>query len=190
MLSQTDAMKKILLLPISLLISIASLIAQHAPASAGEIMKEAFATAKKQNKKVFVIFHASWCGWCHKMDTSLNDATVKKFFDDNFVIRHLVVHESKGKGNLENSGALDMLTKYNGSEQGIPFWIIFDKDENFLVDSRMRIIENSVEKILNTGCPASQEEVDYFISVLKQATPLKDDELEMIRIRFRKNELN
>jgi hypothetical protein len=96
------------------------------------------------------MFHASWCGWCHKMDTSLNDASVKKFFDDNFVIRHLVVFESKGKENLENPGALEMLTKYDGKDQGIPFWLIFDKDENFLADSRMKETINGVEKLANT----------------------------------------
>src|SRR6188472_3318713 len=81
--------------------------AQQVP-SADQILKEARAQAAKENKNVMVIFHASWCGWCHKMDTSLNDASVKKFFDDNFVIRHLVVFESKGKENLENPGALEM----------------------------------------------------------------------------------
>ena len=136
------------------------------------------------------MFHASWCGWCHKMDTSLNDRSVKRFFDDNFVIRHLVVFESKGKENLENPGALEMLTKYNGKEEGIPFWLIFDKDENFLSDSRMKSIVNGVEKLSNTGCPASKEEVDYFIAVLRKVTPLNEDELEKIRTRFRKNEIN
>jgi len=134
-----------------------------------------------------LMFHASWCGWCHKMDTSLNDPSVKKLFDDNFVIRHLVVFESKGKENLENPGALDMITKYNGKEEGIPFWLIFDKDEKFLVDSRMKATVNGFEKLQNTGCPASKEEVDYFIGVLKKTTSLKDDQLEKIRIRFRKN---
>ncbi|MBK7374589.1 MAG: hypothetical protein IPJ02_03205 [Chitinophagaceae bacterium] len=51
-----------------------------------------------------LIFHASWCGWCHKMDTSLNDISVKRFFDDNFVITHITVLESKGKERLENPG--------------------------------------------------------------------------------------
>ena len=151
-------------------------------------MKEAFAIAKNQNKKVLVMFHASWCGWCHKMDTSLNDIAVKKFFDDNFVIRHLVVFESKGKANLENPGALEMITKYEGKDQGIPFWLIFDKNENFLADSRMKTLTNGVEKLQNTGCPASKAEVDYFIEVLKKTTSLKDDELEKIRTRFRRNE--
>lgn len=158
------------------------------PVSANEIMKDAYATAKKENKKVMVIFHASWCGWCHKMDTSLNDPSVKKYFDDNFVIRHLVVFESKGKENLENPGALEFLSKYNGRDDGIPFWLIFDNNEKFLVDSRRTMTENGVEKLTNSGCPATKEEVDYFVEVLKKTTSLKEDELEKIRVRFRKNE--
>jgi thioredoxin-related protein len=139
-------MKNIFLIPLLLFITITSLFAQKAPLSSEEIMKEAFVSAKKQNKKVLVMFHASWCGWCHKMDTSLNDASVKKFFDDNFVIRHLVVFESKGKENLENPGAEEMLEKHEGKDQGIPFWLIFDKDEKFLFDSRMPASANGKRK--------------------------------------------
>jgi len=181
-------MKNIFLIPVLLFTTITSLFAQKAPLSSEEIMKEAFTSAKKQNKKVLVMFHASWCGWCHKMDTSLNDASVKKFFDDNFVIRHLVVFESKGKENFENPGALEMLTKHNGKDEGIPFWLIFDKDEKFLADSRMKAIVNGVERLQNTGCPASEKEVDYFIEVLKKTTVLNDDQLQIIRARFRRNE--
>ena len=181
-------MKNIFLIPVLLFTAVSSLFAQKAPLSSEEILKEAFTSAKKQNKKVLVMFHASWCGWCHKMDTSLNDASVKKFFNDNFVIRHLVVFESKGKENLENPGALEMLEKYGGKDQGIPFWLVFDKDEKFLADSRMKAIINGVEKLQNTGCPASKEEVGYFIEVLKKTTDLKEDQLEKIRTRFRKNE--
>jgi len=181
-------MKNIFLIPVLLFTTITSLFAQKAPLSSEEIMKEAFTSAKKQNKKVLVMFHASWCEWCHKMDTSLNDALVKKFFDDYFVIRHLVVFESKGKENLENSGALEMLERHEGKDQGIPFWLIFDKDEKFLFDSRMPASVNGTVKLQNTGCPASKEEVEYFIDVLKKTTDLKEDQLEKIRTRFRRNE--
>ena len=186
----SNTMKSQLLLPLFLLGSVATLYAQKGPATAEEIMKEAFAAAKKENKKVLVMFHASWCGWCHKMDASLNDLSVKDLFDKNFVIRHLVVFESKGKENLENPGALEMITKYHGKDEGIPFWLVFDNDENFLADSRMKAAVNGVEKLQNTGCPASKEEVDHFINVLKRFTSLKADELETIRARFRKNETN
>jgi len=181
-------MKNIFLIPVLLFTTVSSLFAQKAPLSSEEIMKEAFTSAKKQNKKVLVMFHASWCGWCHKMDTSLNDASVKKFFDDNFVIRHLVLFEPKGKEKLENPGALEMLIRYEGKDEGIPFWLIFDKDENFLADSRMPASVNGTEKLQNTGCPASKEEVNYFIEVLKKTTDLKEDQLEKIRTRFRRNE--
>ena len=181
---------KILLSCLLFFVSIPSLFAQKAPASADNIMKEAFIVAKKQNKKVLVMFHASWCGWCHKMDTSLNDVSVKKLFDDNFVIRHLVVFESKGKENLENPGAVEMLTKYVGESESIPYWLVFDKDEKFLADSRMKATVNGIEKLQNTGCPASKEEVEYFIEVLKKTTALSDEQLNKIRVRFRKNELN
>jgi len=184
-------LKQKLLLSVFILVNAVSSNAQLATPSAEEIMKEAFSTAVKENKKVFIMFHASWCGWCHKMDASLNDPVCKKYFDDNFVIRHLVVYESKGKENLENSGALDMLTKYNGADQGIPFWLVFDKNENFLADSRMPPPSATPEaKAQNTGCPANKEEVDYFIEVLKKATSLKEAELEIIRVRFRKNSEN
>jgi thiol-disulfide isomerase/thioredoxin len=165
--------------------------AQQAPPSAGEIMKEAYAAAAKENKKVFVMFHASWCGWCHKMDASMNDQACKKFFDDNFVIRHLVVFESQGKKNLENPGALQLLTKYNGADDGIPFWLVFDKDGKLLADSKMRPEGAAPEANgVNTGCPASKEEVDYLIMMLRKTTTLNDNQLTIIEKRFRQNAPN
>jgi len=159
--------------------------AQPSPESADVIMQEAYTVAAKEHKKVFVIFHASWCGWCHKMDTAMNDPVCKRFFDDNFVVRHLVVYESKGKENLENPGALEMLKKYHGDGSGIPFWLIFDTDKNLLADSRMQV--SGKDKLQNSGCPATKEEVDNFISVLRKTTSLSEEDLKIIFNRFRKN---
>ena len=52
--------------------------AQQTVPSSGDILEKAYKQARLENKNVFVIFHASWCGWCHKMDTSLNDITCTK----------------------------------------------------------------------------------------------------------------
>jgi len=81
-----------------------------------------------------------------------------------------------------------MLEKHGSKGEGIPFWLIFDKDEKFLFDSRMPALVNGKEKLQNTGCPASREEVNYFIEVLKKTTDLKEDQLEKIKTRFRRNE--
>ena len=181
-------MLKKTILPLLLFFILHVANAQPTPASTEEIMKEAYTAAKKENKKVFVIFHASWCVWCRKMDTSMNDAACKKMFDDNFVIRHLTVFESKGKENLENPGALDMLKKYKGAEMGIPFWLVFDADGKLLADAKIRPAGAGMEaEGKNCGCPASKEEVDYFIEVLKKTTLLKEKELKAISERFSKN---
>ena len=161
---------------------------QSATPTAVDILKDAYQVAAKENKKVFIIFHASWCGWCHKMDSSMNDKTCKKFFDDNFVIRHLVVDESADKKNLETPGADLMKTEYNGDGQGIPFWLLFDKDGNLLADSKMRAEGAGPETGDNTGCPASEKEVDYFISVLQKTSKLSSTQLDIIRKRFRQND--
>jgi thiol-disulfide isomerase/thioredoxin len=182
------AMKLPLIIAAFLLISF-SANAQEAPKSTDEILKEAYQQAAKESKNVFILFHASWCGWCHKMDTAMNDKLVKDYFDKNFVIKHLVVHESADKKNLENAGSLEFLTKYKGQDEGIPYWLIFDKNGKLLADSKMRPEGASLEaEGKNSGCPASKEEVEHFIKVLRKTTPLKEDQLNIIAKRFRQNE--
>jgi len=157
--------------------------------NADTIMKEAIKIAAGENKKVFIIFHASWCIWCRKMDSSMNDKSCKNFFDDNYIVRHLTVLESKDKKHLENPVAAEMLGKYKGVDQGIPFWLIFDKYGNLLADSQLRPDGAALDKQgTNTGCPASEEEVNYFISVLKKTSRMSAPQLDIIKKRFRENE--
>lgn len=162
--------------------------AQTVPASADEVMKEACAAASKENKNVLIMFTASWCGWCHKMDKSINDAVCSKFFEDNYIIRHIVVDESPQKKQLENPGGDAMKKKYYGDGTGIPFWLIFDKDGKLLADSKIRKEGEGPEKGENTGCPATEQEVNYFVSVIQKTSRMGNEELEIVRKRFRRNE--
>lgn len=118
----------------------------------------------------------------------MNDPSVKKFFDDNFVVRHLVVNESGEKKKLENPGAEEMKKEYNGNEMGIPYWLIFDKDAKLLADARMRQEGQGPNEGDNCGCPATKNEVEYFIKVLRATTELNEDQLQLIEKRFRRNE--
>lgn len=180
-------MKRILVLSIFGICLSVIAAAQTAP-SANEILQQAYQQAAKENKNVFIMFHASWCGWCHKMDKSINDPVCKKFFDDNYVIAHLVVDESKDKIALENAGAAEFRAKYHGNGVGIPFWLVFSKDGKLLSDSKMRTAGQTASEGSNTGCPANAEEVAFFIDVLKKTTQLNAEQLEIIRKRFRENE--
>jgi thioredoxin-related protein len=173
---------------ISILLSIGLMtgaMAQEKPQATDKIMKKALSRAKKENKEVMVIFHASWCGWCHRMDSIMNMPETKAFFDNNFVIEHLVVQEAKDKKHLENPGAGEFMVKHNGDKQGIPFWLIFDDQGNLLADSRMPAKDkNGKDVMVNCGCPAQPEEVAYFIGLLKKTTPLNEAELAIIAEKF------
>jgi thioredoxin-related protein len=181
-------MKSLAFIAAFIIIAAQTIKAQPSARSSDEILKDAYQQAAKGNKNVFVIFHASWCGWCHKMDKSMSDSACKVFFDNNYVIAHLVVDESKDKKNLENPGADELRKKYHGDGQGIPFWLVFDKDGKLLADSKMRSKGDSPETGTNTGCPANEKEVAYFVEVLQKTAKLTAQQLQVIRKRFRENE--
>lgn len=180
-------MKQRLLTFFSLLL-ITGLPSQAQPPAAEAVLKEGLQQAKAEKKHLFVMFHASWCGWCHKMDNSMNDPACKKFFQDHFVVRHLVVSESKDKKQLENPGAEAMLKQYHGDDSGIPYWLVFAADGRLLSDSKIRKEGEGPEQGYNVGCPASEKEVDFLIELLQKITPLTAGQLDIIRKRFRQNE--
>ena len=182
--------KKNLLLSLALIfaVNMASLAQEAALPSTETVMSKAYAQAKAQNKKVMVIFHASWCGWCKKMEASINEPKLKKYFDDNYVITYITVNESKGKEHLENPGSLAFMTKYKGEKAGLPFWFIADANGKALADSQIRPEGAGLDTYGdNVGCPAAENEVAHFARVLKSTSKLKDSEIAMISERFAKN---
>ena len=164
--------------------------AQTPVPSATEILEKTYQQAKKENKNVFIIFHASWCGWCRKMDSSMNDPLCKKYFADNYVTVHLTIDESPTKKNLENPGAAEFNKKYHGDKAGLPFWLIMNPKGDLLGDALVRPVGASLqtEATEGIGCPASEKEVATFIALLKKTSKLKEEELKVIGKRFRRND--
>lgn len=165
---------KILLLSLMFLMPFANITAQEAATTA---MQKAQAQAKKEHKNVFVMFHASWCGWCKKMEKNMQSDTCKKLFDDNFVFTQLTVQESPKNKNLENPGADVLLESYKGTKEGLPFWVILDANGKVLEDSFNA-------KGQNLGCPSSPDEVAEFKAKLKKTTKLNDGQLATIAETF------
>jgi thiol:disulfide interchange protein len=76
--------------------------------------EEALQIAQKQNKQVFLFFHASWCNWCEKMkDETLSDDEVKAALSK-YVIYHVDTQKER-----------NVASKYN--VRGIPAYVITDK---------------------------------------------------------------
>lgn len=155
-------------------------VAQNNNQNAQEILNIAFKKAAKENKNVFVIFHASWCGWCKRMDKSMEDINTKNYFENNYVTIHLTVQETPQNKKLETHGADLMLTKYKGEKEGLPFFVILNPKGNLLGDS---FVDGS-----NIGCPAKENEVTAFVALLKKSSNMADEGLKIIAKRFRENE--
>lgn len=128
--------------------------------TATEILTKAQNQAKIENKNVFLIFHASWCGWCKKMEKNMDDPAVKPYFDANYVKTFITVQERAEKKNLETPGGDAVNEKLGGKDQGLPFWVILDSTGKVLEDSRV----NGE----NLGGPASEEEVNHLIAKLEK----------------------
>jgi thiol-disulfide isomerase/thioredoxin len=147
-----------------------------------QVMTPIYSRAKAENKNVLLIYHASWCGWCRKMDASLLDKSVRSLIDRNYVTAHLTVQETPDKKALENPGAQLLYEKHGGQvTKSLPYWLVLDKDGNVLANSQYVPGKNS-------GCPASEEEVKYFITVLSKTSTLTAEELGVVAKRFRQNE--
>ena len=183
-------MKKIKLLFIIMFLSGSTAFAQTEMPSSETVLNNAYAQAAKQNKKVLLMFHASWCGWCKKMDASLNDPTCKKFFDDNYVVAHLDIMEQAAKKSLENPGAVEVLTKLTGAKEvGLPYWVILDSKGNALANSLMGKDGLPSTKLDdNVGCPATEQEVTFFDNILKKTSSLKAEDIAVIHKRFLLNQ--
>jgi hypothetical protein len=173
---------------LAILIICGTAFPQSQPESAEKILDQACKQAARERKNVFVIFHASWCGWCKKLDASLNDPACSDFFIKNYLIIHLTVLESKDKKNLENPGAPEMYTKYSGGKSGIPFFLILDRKGNLLADSQIRKPGDGLDKPgQNMGCPAADDEVAAFIEVLGKTSKITEAQVQSVSDRFKKN---
>jgi thioredoxin-related protein len=167
------------------LLMAAAVPAQTTPAAADVVLQHALQQAGRENKKAFIIFHASWCGWCHRMDSLMKSPACNKLFTDNYVIEHITILEPENKKNLENPGGEELYKKYHGEGMGIPYWLIFDATGKLLADSRIRPANAAADAPgENTGCPAAKDEVDYFISVLKITSSLNAAQLQTIEKTF------
>lgn len=153
------------------------------PQTADAILNAAYKESKTADKNVFLIFHASWCSWCKRLDKAMKSEELKKIFEDNFVITHLDVLETGEKiATLENPGGKEVMVKLGGEKSGLPFYAFLDAEGNKLGDS------NVMPKNMNIGYPGSAEEIEAFGKLLKMSAKKMDEkQLETILEYLKKN---
>ena len=153
--------------------------------SANQIMTEAYFEAKLKDKKIFLMFEASWCSLCKKLENKINEREINEILSKEFIFRQLSVFELKNK-NLENPGADKLLAEYKGLESGIPYWLILDQNGKVLANSKFGSEEESlIGDGVNIGFPNSEQEIDSFIYKLKHSTKLNTLQLKKIENYFK-----
>lgn len=139
------------------------------PESASQLLARAQQSAAQSKRNVMVLFHASWCGWCHKMEGVMVQPQIKPIFDKYFVVQWLVTMENGEKKALENAGADSVMAAAGGKGTGIPFFYFTDSNGKLIVNS-IRPAKDA-DKGGNVGCPYAPEEIAWFLEMLKKAAP-------------------
>jgi len=136
------------------------------PDSAQTILTTALTEARSAHKNVFLVFHATWCGWCKRLETAINDTALKVFIDENYIVVKIDVKERGDKiQSYENPGGQDILSDFGGKNSGLPFLVFLNGNGRMIANS------NVIPQKQNIGYPGSQKEITAFLRLLKKTAP-------------------
>jgi hypothetical protein len=166
-------------LALALLGGVLTLGAQTPP-PAVQVLEEAKAKAAAGQKNVFLIFHASWCGWCKLLDKFIETPENKAILDRYFVVAHLTVQEHDDKTALNSPGGEEILARVGGTKSGLPFFAFLDARGALIVNSTRP--PEGKRAGANIGYPVQPQEIDWFMAMLRKAVPaLKEGEARAIK---------
>lgn len=151
------------------------------PEGAKPILDAAIKEADASHRTVFLIFHASWCKWCTRLDAVLESPDVNKIIREHYVVVHLDVQERGDKvRTLENPGGNAIMNTLGGENTGLPFYVFLDGAGKKIADSK--VIGPSKE---NIGYPGSAEEARQFDRILRETAPqMTGEERAMVMKHF------
>jgi thioredoxin-related protein len=152
-----------------------SAVLAQKPAPADRVFGDAKVQAIQQHKLIFLVFGASWCEPCHELDAFLAAPEIRHILEKYFISVKLNVAEQAGKHpELESPGGVDLAAKLGGTNakgrvSGVPSIVFLDAAGEPIVNSYRPV--SGRPKGANIGYPATADEIDWFMAMLKKAVP-------------------
>ena len=145
----------------------AFLLAHKLPTRDAEAMlADGLAKAKAENKRVFLIMSASWCGPCRLLARFL--VANKGELDRHYVFVKLDISRDTGAESLRN--------RFKEAESGgVPWYVILDDAGQPLITSNDKELDADSGNN-NVGFPSSKEGIAHFLKMIKQTAPRLSDE--------------
>ncbi|MBI3462761.1 MAG: thioredoxin family protein [Planctomycetes bacterium] len=131
----------------------------------------------RDDKRVFLILSASWCGPCRKLSAFLADheADLKR----HFVFVKIDISRDQH--------AADLQARYKESRSGgVPWFTVLSEEGKVIVTSNAPKLDGDSSNT-NVGYPSEPKAIDHFISMLQQTAPrMTADMLEELRASLSK----
>jgi thiol-disulfide isomerase/thioredoxin len=140
---------------------------------AERMLGEGLAKAKADDKRVFLIMSASWCGPCRMLARFL--AANKTELARHYVFVKLDISR--------DTHAEVLRERYEGKEasNGVPWYVILDAAGKPLITSNAKALEEESGSS-NIGFPSDKEGIDQFLKMLRETAPgLTDEALAALR---------
>lgn len=143
--------------------ALATFLLKHKPPTrdAETMVSEALVRAKTENKRVFLIMSASWCGPCRMLARFLS--ANKHLLDRYYIFVKLDVSRDKHADIL--------MKRYQGKNawNGVPWYVILGATGEPIIASNMT--EPFAGGSTNIGFPSSKVTIDYFMMMLRKTAP-------------------
>ncbi|MBI1360822.1 MAG: hypothetical protein GC155_11145 [Alphaproteobacteria bacterium] len=135
------------------------------PADAASALAEASAHASASDRRLLIVFHASWCVYCRLFDEMLADSKAAAIVDRHFVTLHMRALERKPEMQAQElPGAEEVLARYAPKGAGLPYMAVIGKGGAEVADSIMPGGDNF-------GFPVTDPELAAFEAMMKAGAP-------------------